>query len=86
MTTFNNDFYTPNRGYTRNDAENRLIAKGIKNFTFTGESYSNGASFYFELESGRKIRVSDHRLTGNRAFDYIQIDIVEFKTLPFIKK
>ena len=80
-TNFNSDFYTTDRSYTREDAEGRLFAKGITNFTFTGQSYSNGASFYFELENGKKVRVSDHILTGNRSFDYIQISIVEIKKL-----
>ena len=86
MGTFNNSFYSPNRQYTQKDAVARLFSKGIKNATFTGMSYTNGASFYFELESGRKIRVSDHRLTSERAFEYIQIDIVEIKQLGLNKK
>jgi hypothetical protein len=79
MNTFNNNFYTANKNYTKQDAEARLISSGINNYTFTGMSYSNGVSFYFESETGHKIRVSDHILTGKRAFYYIQIDIVEIK-------
>ena len=85
-SNFNADFYRPNRSYTREDAEGRLISKGVKNFSFTGVSYSNGTSFYFELNNGTKIRVSDHPLTGERAFDYVQISIVEIKKLSINKK
>lgn len=80
--TFNKSFYQPALEYTREIAEKRLSDLGYKNFSFTGHSYSNGASFYFEGEDGQKIRVSDHRLTGNRSFEYLQIDIVEKKTMP----
>ena len=54
----------------------------IKIFTFKSASYANGASFYFESEDGKEIRVSDHPLTCKRAFDVIQVDIVPVKTLP----
>lgn len=54
-------------------AEARLVEAGYSNFQFTGSSYSNGASFYFDGPNGEKIRVSDHRLTGNRAFEIIQV-------------
>lgn len=82
---FNNDFYTPNRKYTRDMAEARLLELGYKNFHFKSVSYSNGASFYFESEDGKEIRVSDHPLTGKRAFDFVQIAIVEPKVLS-VKK
>ena len=82
MNTFNPNFFKPNRSYTREFAEQRLISLGFKGFQFKGCSYSNGASFYFESEEGREIRVSDHRLTGRRAFDVIQVDIVPVKILP----
>jgi hypothetical protein len=74
---FNSDFYTANKSYTREIAESKMTEKGYSNFTFTGCSYSNGASFYFTLEDGRKVRVSDHKLTGKRAFELIQISFVE---------
>lgn len=82
MKTFNTNFYKPNRSYTREIAEQRLISLGYKNFHFKGCSFSNGASFYFESEDGKEIRVSDHPLTGKRAFDVIQVYIVPVKTLP----
>ena len=81
MSNFNSNFYTSNTSYTREMAEARMIEKGYSNFSFLGSSFSNGASFYFELQDGRKVRVSDHKLTGNRAFNTIQIYIVEPKTL-----
>ena len=85
MTTFNSNFYQPNRNYTKEMAEARLLDLGYKNFIFKSVSYTNGASFYFESEDGKELRVSDHPLTGKRAFDTIQIDIVPVKTLdsPF---
>ncbi len=76
-TNFNSNFYQANKSYNREFAENVLIQKGYSNFDFTGCSYSNGASFYFVLEDGRKVRVSDHNLTGKRAFEYIQVRLVE---------
>lgn len=82
MNTFNPKFYQPNRSYTREIAEQRLISLGFSNFTFKSASYANGASFYFESKDGQQIRVSDHRLTGKRAFDVIQVDIEEPKALP----
>jgi hypothetical protein len=84
-SNFNSNFYASNRTYTRQDAEERLIEKGIKEFAFTGQSYSNGASFYFEMNNGVKVRVSDHPLTGNRAFDYVQISLIKISKLS-IKK
>jgi hypothetical protein len=84
-SNFNSNFYASNRTYTRQDAEERLIEKGIKEYTFTGQSYSNGASFYFEMNNGVKVRVSDHPLTGNRAFDYVQISLIKISKLS-IKK
>ncbi len=85
MNKFNPNFYQPNRSYTREIAEQRLLSLGFKNFQFKGCSFSNGASFYFENEEGREIRVSDHPLTGKRAFDIIQVNIEEPKVLtnPF---
>jgi hypothetical protein len=81
MTSFNNSFYRPNFNYTREYAEARLTSLGYKNFSFTGSSFSNGASFYFQSESGQEIRVSDHPLTGKRAFDCIQVAIREIKSM-----
>lgn len=83
---FNENFYQPNYKYTRDFAEQRLIEKGFSNFHFTGCSYAHGASFYFILEDGRKVRVSDHPLTGNRAFDYIQVMLFDKKYLPTNEK
>jgi hypothetical protein len=85
-SNFNSNFYASNRTYTRQDAEERLIEKGIKEFAFTGQSYSNGASFYFEMNNGVKVRVSDHPLTGNRAFEYVQIPIREIKKIGVNKQ
>jgi len=84
-STFNPNFYRPRMEYTREMAEARLKDLGYTEFYFTGCSHSNGASFYFELKDGTKVRVSDHPLTGRRAFDYIDISIVPIKTLdsPF---
>lgn len=85
MNTFNPNFYRSNRNYTKEMAEARLVELGYKNFTFKSVSYTNGASFYFESEDGKELRVSDHPLTGKRAFDTVKIDIVPVKTLenPF---
>lgn len=85
MNTFNSNFYQSNRNYTKEMAEARLVELGYKNFTFKSVSYTNGASFYFESEDGKDLRVSDHPLTGNRSFETIQIDIVPVKKLdtPF---
>lgn len=79
--TFNSSFYQSNRNYTREIAEQRLISLGYKNFSFKSCSFSNGASFYFTSEGGQEIRVSDHKLTGKRAFNTIDVSIVEIKTL-----
>jgi len=81
MNKFNKNFYQPNRSYTREFAEQRLNSLGYKNFSFKSVSYTNGASFYFEGENGEELRVSDHRLTGDRAFNVIQIDLKEIKVL-----
>lgn len=81
MANFNKNFYQPKTEYTREMAEARLVEKGLKGFRFTGCSYSNGASFYFEGVNGEKIRVSDHRLTGRRALGVIQVDLVEAGSL-----
>lgn len=87
-SNFNSNFYQPKIEYTREMAEARLTEKGFSGFRFTGSSHSNGASFYFEGVNGEKIRVSDHRLTGRRAFGLIQVDLVELEALPlpFLKK
>lgn len=85
---FNSNFFQSDRSYTREMAEAILVKKGFKNFTFKSSSFSNGASFYFESETGKEIRVSDHGLTGKRAFDTIQVDLVEkklFKANPVQK-
>lgn len=74
---FNKNFYKPNFNYTREMAEQRLISLGYKDFIFKGCSYTFGASFYFYLEDGREIRVSDHPLTGKRAFEVIDIPITD---------
>ena len=81
MATFNSNFYQSNRNYTRELAEQRLASLGFNNFSFKSISYSNGFSCYFTDSDGKEIRVSDHPLTGKRAFDTIQISIVEIKTL-----
>lgn len=80
MKTFNNDFYQNNAKYTREQAESKMIENGYSNFHFKGCSFSNGSSFYFDVD-GKEVRVSDHILTGKRAFDTIQISFVEVKTL-----
>lgn len=81
MNIFNSNFYQSNRNYTKEMAEARLVDLGYKNFTFKSVSYTNGASFYFESEDGKELRVSDHPLTGKRAFDTVQIDIIPVKVL-----
>ena len=80
MATFNSNFYKSNTKYTREDAEARLYSLGYKNFYFKSVSYSNGCSFYFISEDGKEIRVSDHPLTGKRAFETIQVSITNVKT------
>ena len=69
---------------TIKDAEKVMTENGFTDFTFTGASYTNGASFYFTLCDNRKVRVSDHPLTGNRAFDVIQLSL--FKVKEFTSK
>ena len=69
---------------TIKDAEKVMTENGFTDFTFTGASYTNGASFYFTLFDNRKVRVSDHPLTGNRAFDVIQLSL--FKVKEFTSK
>jgi hypothetical protein len=81
MLNFNSNFYQPNFKYTREIAEQRLISLGYKNFSFVSASYTNGASFYFTSEEGKEIRVSDHPLTGKRAFETIDVAIVEIKVM-----
>lgn len=66
---------------TKEQAEQRLISLCYKNFHFKGMSTTNGASFYFEDENGKEIRVSDHPLTGKRAFTTIDISLFEGKKL-----
>lgn len=82
---FNSNLYQPRTDYTREMAEKVMIENGYVNFHFTGMSYTNGASFYFESE-GKKIRVSDHNLTGKRAFEVIQLDIVKVKKASVLIK
>jgi hypothetical protein len=82
---FNKDFFTSNTKYTREIAEARLIELGYSNFTFKNSCYTNGASFYFTSSEGKEIRVSDHSLTGKRAFTTIQVDIVEKKNISIAK-
>lgn len=77
MTIFNNSFYQPNRNYTIEMAESRLNDLGYKNYSFNSSCYTNGASFYFTSENGETIRVSDHELTGCRAFNTIQVSLIE---------
>lgn len=80
MATFNNNFYKSNRNYTREMAEARLVELGYSNFEFKASSFTNGASFYFTSEDNKTIRVSDHILTGSRAFETIQVSFEEMKT------
>lgn len=86
MNNFNKNFFTLNTSYTREMAEQRLLSLGYLNFTFNSASFSNGSSFYFTSDKGETLRVSDHALTGKRAFETIQIRIVESKTLPTNRK
>lgn len=81
MKNINRKYFTPALEWTRELAEKRMQEEGHSDFQFTGHSYSNGASFYFELGSGQKVRVSDHALAGNRAFEYIQIEFSPVKTM-----
>jgi len=83
---FNSNFYEPNFKYTKEDAEKRLLDLGYDNFQFKGMSYTNGCSFYFTTSKGEEIRVSDHQLTGKRAFEVIQVRIEEVKTIGIIRK
>ena len=76
---FNTAFYKPNHSFTLEFAEIRLNEEGFNTFRFTGSSFSHGASFYFEDCNGNKIRVSDHVLTGKRAFEEIQIPFLKVK-------
>lgn len=78
---FNRSFYTPEKRYTAQEAEQKMIEKGYTSFSLTGSSFTNGSSFYFETSTGEKVRVSDHSLTGNRAFEYTQIRFVEPKLM-----
>lgn len=79
---FNKSFYQPNTSATKEMAEERLLSLGYKNFSFKNSSFSNGASFYFEGEDGKEIRVSDHPLTGKRAFLTVQVSLTEMKPKP----
>lgn len=80
-TNFNNSFYTPNTKYTREMAEKVMRENGYNDFQFKSSSFSNGASFYFDV-NGMEVRVSDHPLTGNRAFNTVQLSLVKVKALP----
>lgn len=80
MSKFNPNFFRPNTEATVEQATQRLIDLGYSNFHYKSMSRSNVASFYFTSENGEEIRVSDHRLTGNRAFNTIQVDLYEVKT------
>jgi hypothetical protein len=82
MTRFNQNFHQSNRNYTKEMAEEKMLQAGYSEFQFTGCSYANGASFYFTTSCGKEVRVSDHPLTGKRAFNFIQISLVEVKHLP----
>lgn len=86
MTNFNHKAFKPNVEATLEMAERRLIDNGYKNFTFKSVSRTNGVSFYFLSENGEEIRVSDHFLTGRRAFTTIQVSLFELKKLKAIKK
>lgn len=75
---FNPNFYQSNMKYTREDAERVMRENGYTSFHFKGCSYSNGASFYFDVEGlDKEVRVSDHPLTGRRAFDVIELSFVK---------
>lgn len=81
MTTrFNNSFYTADRNYTREMAEQVMRDNGYNDFQFKSASFSNGASFYFDVD-GREVRVSDHPLTGNRAFETVQLSLVKVQVM-----
>lgn len=82
---FNSSFYKPNTSVTREMAEDRMKESGYTSFHFRASSYSNGASFYFTLDDGKEVRVSDHKLTGKRAVRTIQIDLFPVKKMK-IKK
>jgi len=84
--SFNKNFYTPKFSYTREQAELILKENGITEYHFKSSSFTNGASFYFEDANGREIRVSDHPLTGKRAFTTIELSLVKRAALPTIKK
>lgn len=86
MNAFNPNFYESNLKYTRTDAEKRLNELGHEGYWFTGQSYANGASFYFINERGEKLRVSDHNLTGRRAFEVKQISITEVRSVKMTRK
>lgn len=87
MSNFNKAFFQPNRSYTRQMAEDKLISLGFTGLSFNGCSYENGASFYFTAENCEKeIRVSDHSLTGRRAFEYKQVNFVEPKMMEYKSK
>lgn len=83
---FNNNFFQNNVKYTREQAEQKMIENGYTDFQFTGCSFSNGSSFYFSIPNGDEVRVSDHRLTGKRAFSTIQILFVQPKKMSICAK
>lgn len=80
MKNFNNSFYQTNKRFTRKDAEKVMLENGYSDFQFKAASFSNGSSFYFS-SNGIEIRVSDHPLTGKRAFDTVQLSLVKISTL-----
>lgn len=88
-TQFNDTFYRPNTIATLEQAEQRMKEEGYSTFHFKGVSRSNGVSFYFEIEGGQEVRVSDHPLTGRRAFDVIQVPlykIIKMSDIPEYKE
>ncbi len=84
MNTFNKNFFQSNRSYTRQMAEDKLKSLGMIVISFNSCSYEHGASFYFNCENcDKEVRVSDHDLTGKRAFEYKQISFIEKKFMEF---
>jgi hypothetical protein len=73
---FNKNFFASNRSYTLEMAENIMFENGYSNFQFKGSSFTNGASFYFTCND-KEIRVSDHTLTGKRAFNVTQLSFAK---------
>lgn len=79
--TFNSNFYQPNTSATREMAEKRMVESGYTSFSFKASSFSNGASFYFTLDNGQEVRVSDHLLTGKRASETTQVALFPVKKM-----